>query len=140
MPLTQDSEIKQLLENTKTVAVVGYSNKPDRPSNDIAHTLKKRGFEIYLVNPILADTKDEKIYASLADIPVPVDVVDVFRKPEDVPQVVEEAIAIGAKAVWMQLGIVNEEAAKRAEDAGFKVVMDHCMKEESGRLLHMQTD
>ncbi len=136
MPLTQDSDIKHLLENTKTVAVVGYSNKPDRPSNEIANALKTRGFEVYPVNPILAGKTDEKIYATLADIPVPIDVVDVFRKPEDVPEVVDDAIAIGAKAVWMQLGIVNEEAAKRAEDAGLQVVMDHCMKVETGRLLH----
>ena len=137
MPLTQDSEIKQLLENTKTVAVVGYSNKPDWPSYDIAHSLKARGFEVYPVNPTLTNGDGEKVYASLADIPAPIDVVDIFRRPEDVPQVVEDAIAIGAKAVWMQLGIVNEEAAKRAEEAGLKVVMDHCIKDESGRLLHM---
>jgi predicted CoA-binding protein len=136
MPLTQDSDIKQLLENTKTVAVVGYSNKPDRPSNEIANALKTRGFEVYPVNPILAGKTDERIYSTLADIPVPIDVVDVFRRPEEVPEVVGDAIAIGAKAVWMQLGIVNDEAAKRAEDAGLQVVMDHCMKVESGRLLH----
>src|SRR5689334_8661418 len=136
MPLTTDTDIKQLLENTKTIAVVGYSNKPDRPSHEIAHALKNKGFEIYPVNPILADSKDEKIYASLADVPAPIDVVEIFRKSEDVPPIVDEAIAVGAKAVWMQEGIVNEDAAKRAEDAGLQVVMDRCMRVESRRLLH----
>lgn len=135
MPLTEDQDIKRLLEQAKTVAVVGYSNKPNRPSRDVAEALKLAGYTVYPVNPTLQSTDQERIYAGLADIPVPIDVVDIFRRPEDVPEVVEAAIAVGAKAVWMQLGIVNEAAAKRAEEAGLTVVMDHCMEVEHRRLL-----
>jgi predicted CoA-binding protein len=135
MPLTEDQAIKQLLERANTVAVVGYSNKPDRPSREVAEALKAAGYDVYPVNPALQSTETERIYAALADIPVPIDVVDIFRRPEDVPEVVEAAIAVGAKAVWMQLGIVNEAAAKRAEEAGLTVVMDRCMKVERRRLL-----
>ncbi len=135
MPLTADQDLKRLLEQAKTVAVVGYSNKPDRPSNEVAKALQAAGYAVYPVNPTLQSTETERIYASLADIPVPIDVVDIFRRAEDVPEVVEAAIAVGAKAVWMQLGIVNEAAARRAEEAGLAVVMDHCMKVERRRLL-----
>lgn len=135
MPLTEDRDIKRLLEQAKTVAVVGYSNKPNRPSRDVAEALKQAGYTVYPVNPTLQSTDEERIYAGLADIPVPIDVVDIFRRPEDVPEVVEAAIAVGAKAVWMQLGIVNEAAARRAEEAGLTVVMDRCMKVERRRLL-----
>ena len=136
MPLTQPDDIKRLLESTKTVAVIGYSDKPDRPSNDITRGLIAAGYDVYPVNPTLQSTPDLRIYGSLADIPVKIDVVDIFRKAEAVPEVVEEAIAVGAKAVWMQLGIVNDEAARRAEEAGLQVVMDHCIKVETRRLLH----
>lgn len=135
MTLTQDSDIKRLLEKSQTVAVVGYSDKADRPSYEVAETLKAAGFDVYPVNPTLQSTEGARIYASLADIPVPIDIVDVFRRSDAVPQVVEEAIRVGAKAVWMQLGIVNEEAARRAESAGLQVVMDHCMRVETNRLL-----
>lgn len=133
MPLTNDADIKNLLENTKTIAVVGWSNKPRRPSNEVAAMLESVGYEIYRVNPTISDA-DVPVYASLADVPVPIDVVDIFRRPEDVPEVVEAAIQVGAKAVWMQLGIVNEEAAQRAEEAGLTVVMDRCLKIEHNRL------
>lgn len=135
MPLTTDTDLKNLLTNAKTVAVVGYSNKPDRPSNEVAHALKRFGYDVYFVNPTLTSTPEEKIYAKLSDIPVKLDIVDVFRRAEDVPGVVEDAIAAGAKSVWMQLGIVNQTAAERAESAGLQVVMDHCMKIEYGRLM-----
>ncbi len=135
MPLTTDSEIKQLLQGAKTIAVVGYSNKPDRPSYEVAQALKHMGFEVYPVNPTLQSTPEQPVYAKLSDIPVKIDVVDVFRRAEDVPEVVEAAIAAGAKALWMQLGIVNEAAAQRAESAGLRVVMNHCMKVEGHRLL-----
>ncbi len=135
MPLTEDRDIKRLLEQAKTVAVVGYSNKPNRPSRDVAEALKQAGYTVYPVNPTLQSTDEERIYAGLADIPAPIDVVDIFRRPEDVPEVVEAAIAVGAKAIWMQLGIVNEAAARRAEEAGLTVVMDRCMKIERRRLL-----
>ena len=136
MPLTKPEDIKRLLESTKTVAVVGYSDKPDRPSNDVTMKLKAAGYDVYPVNPTLPSTADLSVYPSLAAIPVAIDVVDVFRKPEAMPEVVEEAIAVGAKAVWMQLGIVNDEAARRAEEAGLQVVMDRCMKVETRRLIH----
>jgi hypothetical protein len=134
MPLRTDAEIKALLENTKTIAVVGWANKPDRPSHGVAAALKNAGYEIYPVNPTIASTPEQPVYASLADVPVKIDVVDVFRRPEDVPAVVEQAIAVGAKAIWMQLGIVNEEAARQAEAAGLAVVMNKCMKVEHHRL------
>jgi len=128
MPVTRDEDIRRILEQSKTIAVVGYSNKPHRASNEVAHALERFGYEIYPVNPTLASTPERRIYASLADVPVPIDIVDVFRRAEDVPPVVEAAIAAKAKVVWMQLGIVNEEAARRAEAAGLTVVMDRCLK------------
>ena len=135
MPLTTREEIRQLLEESKTVAVVGWSNKPDRPSYDVAAALPDQGFTIYLVNPIIQSTPEHTVYPSLAAVPEKIDIVDIFRRPEDVPEVVEAAIAAGAKAIWMQLGIINEAAAQRAEEAGLKVVMNRCMKVETGRLL-----
>lgn len=139
MSLTQDSDIHRILEQTKTIAVVGYSDKPDRPSHQVANTLMAAGYEVYLVNPLLQSTVDQKIYASLSDIPVPIDVVDIFRRADDVPHVVEEAIAIHAKVVWMQLGIINEQAAVQAEQAGLQVVMDRCMKIEYEKLMSEKT-
>ena len=135
MVLTQDADLRQLLEQSKTVAVVGWSNKPDRPSNRIANRLMNYGYQVYLVNPTIESTPEQPVYAALADIPVKVDIVDVFRRAEDVPEVVKDAINIGAKAVWMQQGIVNEDAAKQAESAGLKVVMDHCINDEYRRLI-----
>jgi predicted CoA-binding protein len=138
MVLTQDADLRQILEQSKTIAVVGWSNKPDRPSNRIARRLVSFGYEVYHVNPTIASTPEQPVYASLADIPVKIDVVDVFRRAEDVPEVVEDAIAVGAKAVWMQQGIINEEAGKQAEAAGLKVVMDRCMNDEYVRLIERQ--
>jgi uncharacterized protein len=134
MPINTDEGLKALLAQSKTVAVVGWSNKTDRPSYQIAAALKQFGYEIYPVNPTVASTPEQPVYASLADIPVKIDVVDIFRRPEDVPGVVAEAIAIGAKAIWMQMGIVNEAAAAQAEAAGLSAVMDRCMKVEHRRL------
>ncbi|MFQ3535048.1 MAG: CoA-binding protein [Aggregatilineales bacterium] len=135
MRLTTDEEIRQLLQETQHVAVVGWSPKPDRPSHEVAAHLKAHGYTIYPVNPTAQSTPEQPVFANLADISVPIDVVDVFRRAEDVPEVVEAAIAVGAKAIWIQLGIVNEEAAQRASQAGLKVVMDRCMKVELERLL-----
>jgi predicted CoA-binding protein len=120
-------ELRQILTATKTIAVVGLSDKPDRPSHTIPAYLQEQGYRIIPVNPKIAEALGEKAYASLRDIPEPVDVVEIFRKAEDVPPIVEDAIAIGAKVVWMQLGIINQEAAARAEAAGLIVVMDTCM-------------
>ena len=119
---------RQILSAYKTIAVVGLSVKPDRPANTIPAYLQKQGYRIIPVNPTLAgEVMGEKVYPSLRDIPEPVDVVEIFRRSEDVPPVVEDAIAIGAKVVWMQLGIINEVAALQAEAAGLQVVMDACM-------------
>lgn len=131
-----DETLKDLLEGCRTVAVVGLSKKPERDSFKVARYLKERGYRIIPVNPGLKDeVLGEKPYPSLAAIPVPVDIVDIFRRSEDVPGVVEEALPLKPKAVWFQLGIVNEEAAERAAGEGITVVMDRCMKKEHGRLL-----
>ncbi|MBI2907304.1 MAG: CoA-binding protein [Chloroflexi bacterium] len=128
------SDIEEILKTCKTVAVVGLSPKVERASYGVASYLKGCGFRIIPVNPAAQEVMGEKCYPRLTDVAEPVDVVDIFRRSEDVPSVVDEAIKIGAKAVWMQLGIVNEEAAKRAREAGLKVVMDKCIKVEHGRL------
>ncbi len=120
--------------NYKNIAVVGISDNPERPSYDVASFLEKHGYNIIPVNPTLTEWKGKKCYPDLKSIPVKVDVVDIFRRPEAVPPIVDEAIAIKAKAVWMQLGIVNEEAAAKARAAGIEVVMDRCMKIEYNRL------
>lgn len=121
------SELQQILASAKTIAVVGLSDKPHRPSYDVAEYLQSRGYRIIPVNPKISSVLGEKSYPSLRDVPVPVDVVDIFRSPEFVPEIVEDAIAIGAKVVWMQVGVIHEEAAARAEAAGLIAVMDVCM-------------
>src|SRR5512136_70150 len=119
--------------NYKNIAVVGISDNPERPSYDVASFLEEHGYNIIPVNPSLAEWKGKKSYPDLKSIPEKVDVVDIFRRPEAVPPIVDEAIAIKAKAIWMQLGIVNEEAAAKARAAGIEVVMDKCMKIEYNR-------
>ncbi len=129
-----DREIRQLLETSKIIAVVGLSDKPERDSYRVAEYLQRQGYRIIPVNPTVDAVLGEKSYASVSDIPEPVDIVDVFRRPDAVGPVVEDAIAAGARAVWMQLGIENEEAAQAAEAAGLQVVMDRCIKIEHARL------
>ncbi len=126
----QSTAIDRILRESHTIAVVGLSAKPDRPSYGVAKYLQSHGYRIVPVNPALTEVLGERSYPDLASIPEPVDVVDIFRRSEDVPPVVDAAIAKGAKVVWMQEGIVNEEAAARARAAGLQVVMDHCMKKE----------
>lgn len=128
------SDIEDILKTCKTIAVVGLSPSAERASYGVAAYLKSRGYRIIPVNPTATEVLGERCYADLAAIPEPVDVVEVFRRSEEVLPIVEGAIKIGAKAVWMQLGIVNEEAAARARKAGLKVVMDKCMKVEHGKL------
>ncbi len=130
-----DAEIKHILETSKTIAIVGLSDKPERDSYRVAEYLQAQGFRIIPVNPIVTSVLGERSYASVTDIPDQVDVVDIFRKPEAVGPVVDEAIAAGARAVWMQLGVVNHAAAESARAAGLQVVMDRCMKVEHQRLL-----
>lgn len=120
-------EARQILATSKTIAVVGLSNNPERPSHEVASYLKDEGYRIIPVNPRISETLGLKAYPSLRDVPEPVDVVQIFRRPEHVPPIVDDAIAIGAKVVWMQLGIVHEEAAARARAAGLRVVMNTCM-------------
>jgi predicted CoA-binding protein len=129
-------EIPEILANARTVAVVGISDKPERPSYGVASYLLEKGYRIIPVNPMIREWKGIKAYGSLREIPAgeKVDVVDIVRKSEDVPPIVDDAIAIGARSVWMQLGVVNEEAAAKAEAAGLSVVMDRCMKIEHARL------
>lgn len=114
----------------KTVAVVGISEDPTRPSNFVARFLMEHGYKIIPVNPKLTEWEDKKCYPDLLSIPVKVDIVDIFRRSEAIPPIVDEAIAIKAKVVWMQEGIINEEAAAKAEKAGIEVVMDKCIKIE----------
>lgn len=121
------NELREILATGKTIAVVGLSDRPDRPSHEVASYLQAEGYRIIPVNPTITEALGEKAYASLRDVPEPVDIVQIFRRPADVPPVVEDAIAIGAKVVWMQLGISHEEAAARARTAGLRVVMNRCM-------------
>jgi predicted CoA-binding protein len=130
-----DAEIKHILETSKTIAIVGLSDKPERDSYRVAEYLQAQGFRIIPVNPIVTSVLGERSYASVTDIPDQVDVVDIFRKPEAVGPVVDEAIAAGARIVWMQLSVVNHAAAESARAAGLEVVMDRCMKVEHQRLL-----
>ena len=134
-----DAEIRAILSNPTTVAVVGCSDNPSRDSLRIAIFLKSHGFKVTPVNPALASDAllkelDERAYPDLASIPYPVDIVDVFRRSEFVPEVVDQAIAKGARILWCQLGVILLEAAKRARAAGMTVVMDRCPAIEYGRL------
>ncbi len=135
MELTWD-QVRDILTTSRTIAVVGLSNKPDRPSNEIASYLKEQGYRIIPVNPTIKEALGEKAYPSLKDIPERIDVVQIFRRPEEVPAVVEDAIAIGAKVVWMQPGAENEEAAAKAEAAGLKAVVGACMRSVHRTLRH----
>ncbi len=125
--------IPKVLKESKTIAIVGLSPHPERPSYQVARYLKEHGYKIIPVNPAVTEVLGKKSYPSLLDIPEPVDVVDVFRHAADIPPIVEDAIAIGARVVWLQEGIIHEESAQRAKSAGLKVVMDHCMMKEHRR-------
>lgn len=128
--LTQDDELKNLLTMAKTIAVVGASPKPWRDSGAIAEFLMKKGYTVYPVNPNYEEILGVKSYPDLKSIPGKIDIVDIFRNPDDVEPVIDEAIAVGAKSVWMQLGVVNNAAAHKAEKAGLDVVMDRCIAVE----------
>lgn len=120
-------DLRQILKTTRTIAVVGLSARPDRPSHSVSAYLQEQGYRIIPINPNISEALGMKAYPSLREVPERVDVVDIYRRPEAIPPIIEDAIAAGAKVVWMQLGIVNEEAAARARDAGLTVVMDNCM-------------
>ena len=132
MPLTTDAEIDELLKGARTIAIVGASDRPDRASYGVMKAVQDRGYRTIPVNPRITGehVHGEYIWRELGQIGEPIDIVDIFRKSEDVGPVVDEAIAVGAKAIWMQLGISNAQAAAKAEAAGLKVVEDRCLKIE----------
>ncbi|MBI4199960.1 MAG: CoA-binding protein [Chloroflexi bacterium] len=130
-----DQRIRELLEATRTIASVGLSSNPERPSFGVASYLKKQGYRVIPVNPGVERLLGEQAYPDLLSVPDKIDVVQVFRRSEDVPPIVQQAIQVGARAVWMQEGITNEAAAREARAAGLQVVMDRCMREEHRRLL-----
>jgi uncharacterized protein len=125
----------ELLQSCHTIAVVGLSSNPMRPSNGVAEYLKRAGYHIIPVNPNETEVLGEKCYARLEDVPEKIDMVDIFRRSEYVPGVVESAIRVGAKAVWMQEGVIHEAAAERARQAGLAVVMDRCTLKEHRKML-----
>ncbi len=136
MPLTTDAEIRTLLEGARTIALVGASDRPERPSYRVMKALQDHGYRVIPVNPQITGEHlhGEFVFRELAQLGDPIDIVDIFRNSAAAGEAVDEAIAIGAKAVWMQLGVINEEAASRAEAAGLKVVMDRCPAIEIPRL------
>lgn len=136
MPLTRDEDIKALLEGARTIALVGASDRPDRPSFDVMRSMQAHGYRVIPVNPQITGehVHGEYVFRELAQIGEPIDIVDIFRRSGEAGEAVDQAIAVGAKAVWLQIGVINEAAAARAEAAGLQVVMDRCPKIEIARL------
>jgi hypothetical protein len=136
MPIESDEEIAELLASTRTIAMIGASDRPDRPSYGVMKFLQDRGYRVLPVNPQITGehVHGEYVWRDLSQIGEPIDLVDIFRRPQAAGEAVDEAIAAGAKAVWMQIGVINEDAAARAEAAGLKVVMNRCPKIEIPRL------
>ena len=136
MPLTTDAEIRALLEGARTIAMVGASDRPDRPSHGVMDFLQGQGYRVLPVNPQITGEHvlGEYVWDNLAQLGMVIDIVDIFRRSDAVGPIVDEAIKVGAKAIWMQLGVINPEAAARAEAAGLQVVMDRCPKIEIRRL------
>jgi predicted CoA-binding protein len=132
--ILSDPQIRHILETAVTVAIVGLSDEPDRDSYRVAEYLQDHGYHIVPVNPTVESVLGQKSYARVTDIPGQIEIVDVFRKPDAVPPVVAEAIEARARVVWLQPGVVNQEAAETAEAAGLQVVMDRCIKMEHQRL------
>lgn len=128
MPLTAEADIKALLENARTIAMVGASDRPSRPSFGVMAFLQRHGYRVIPVNPQITGehVHGEFVFRDLRQLGDAIDIVDIFRRPEAAGDAVDEAIAVGAKAVWLQLGVINHEAAARAEAAGLQVVMDRC--------------
>ena len=136
MPLTRDEDIAELLAGTRTIAMIGASDRPDRPSYGVMAMLQRHGYRVIPVNPQITGehVHGEYVWRELSQIGEPIDMVDIFRRSGAAGDAVDEAIAAGAKSVWMQIGVVNEAAAARAEAAGLKVVMDRCPKIDLPRL------
>ncbi len=122
-----DDAIRKLLASARTIAMVGASSNRERPSNEVMALLLDAGYRVVPVNPKETEVLGQRAYATLADVPEKVEIVDVFRKPDETPAVADEAVAIGARALWLQLGISNDDAARRAGEAGLTVVMDRCL-------------
>jgi predicted CoA-binding protein len=135
MSIVNQVDIKELLTTSHTIAVVGLSSNSLRPSYEVSAYLQRVGYRIIPVNPVEKEILGEKCYASLRDIPEPVDIVDVFRNPDAVGPIAEDAVAIGAKCLWLQEGVVNQEAADKAAAAGLAVVMDRCILKKHRELL-----
>ncbi|TFU05676.1 CoA-binding protein [Polymorphobacter arshaanensis] len=136
MPLTSDADIRALLEDARTIALVGASNRPERDSHEVMGVLLDWGYRVIPVNPNLAGKTIHgvRVVADIAGIEERIDIVDIFRRSEEVPAIVNDAIAAGARAIWMQLGVINAPAAAHAEAAGLKVVMNRCPKIDLPRL------
>ena len=133
---TSDAVIKEILGTTRVIALIGASDKPDRPSYSVMKYLKIMGYQVIPVNPFKAGKEilGEPVFGALSEINTPIDMVDIFRKPDEAVQIIDAAIAANAKAIWMQIGVVNQEAAKRATAAGLQVIMNRCPKIEIPRL------
>ncbi len=129
------SNIPEILKNSRTIAVVGLSGSPMRVSNGVSAYMQRSGYRIIPVNPQETEVLGERSYGRLEDVPEKIDIVNVFRRPEFTPEIVESAIKVGAKVVWMQEGVVNEAAAARAREAGLEVVMDKCILKEHRKML-----
>lgn len=128
------AELRDLLTHARTIAVVGYSNDPSRTSFQIGAFLRRAGYTVYAVNPTIAEVDGQPAYAALADVPEPIDIVNVFRRSVFLPEVVREAAAVGAKAVWAQLGVEHRDAIDIAHENGLLLVMDRCIKVDYMRL------
>jgi hypothetical protein len=133
LEINGNDTIRKVLDDCKTIAVVGLSSDPGRPSYGVASYMRRRGYKVIPVNPNEREVFGDKAYASLADIPQTVDLVNIFRRPSEAGYAVDDAIAIGAKAVWLQEGVIDQAAAQRAQDAGLLVVMDRCWLKEHAR-------
>jgi len=131
--LPKAEKIAELLRSAKTIAVVGLSNNPARTSNGVSAYMQSQGYRIIPVNPAISEALGEKAYPTLSEVPEKIDIVNVFRRPEHVPEVVDEAIRLGVPAIWMQEGVVHEEAAEKARQAGIFVVMNRCILKEHAK-------
>ena len=137
-----DQELRSILGDARTIAVVGLSSNPDRPSYEVAEFLQEKGYRIVPINPNETEVLGERAYASLLDVPeeIEIDVVDVFRRAEQTPAIAEEAVARGAKVLWLQEGIANDDARRIGEAGGLSVVMGVCMRKQSQRLEHVEEE
>ena len=134
MEINSQETIKRILDECRTVAVVGLSSDPMRPSNSVSAYIKRQGYRVIPVNPNETEVLGEQAYPSLSDVPEPIDLVDIFRRSSEAGAAVDEAIRVGAKAVWLQEGVIDEAAARRALDAGLMVVMDRCWLKDHARM------